>query len=104
MKDREKPQIQINYWLVPVIGILVFLASGAGFAIFMTHLANAYGLFQGDYFRFGHFQLFLQGGGGGLLAIALVAISGTLAAITTTTALSWGPKAFSILNKNRDET
>lgn len=101
MTDSEKSKISINYWLVPIIGILVFLVSGVGFGWFILLQMQAHGLHQGDYFRFGHFQLYLLGVGGGIFAIAIIAISAILAAVTTMLTISWGPKIFSILKSKR---
>jgi hypothetical protein len=87
MTDSEKPKIKINYWLVPVSGMVIFLVCTYGFLI-PVNWASHYFEHQWEY----------------AIPISHIALSGALAAITTMTALGWGPKALSILNKKRNET
>jgi hypothetical protein len=92
MTDSEKPQIKINYWLVPVSAILIFLVSTYCFMFLIS-------IFKGWLFPFRgelnpHFWNEED-------SIYYCATCTSLAAITTMMALSWGPKALSILNRKR---
>jgi energy-converting hydrogenase Eha subunit A len=89
MTDGEKPQIQINFWRVPVIGILIFLAFHACFLVLILCLSDSYGQFKGEYFYCGRYRFYVWHEDVTAFRLALIALSGTLAAVATTVALSW---------------
>jgi amino acid transporter len=87
----RKPQ-KTNFWLAPLLGIVLFLAFGFGYYILIVYLLSASGLLQGAYFRFAGVELYVNYGlSAGLFFLCIFAIAALLSSVTTMVLLKWLP-------------